>query len=140
MIIAILNKIKQVLLITSVGAMGSPVEAGALLDLYQQTLDSNPSLLSRKYTIDQAEARQDQAFSRLLPQVSATGSYSGNSFKNDGFPTENYDGLRGTVQARQALLDAPSYLRYLGSEAATHQSQEEYEAFQMELGGDTHQR
>jgi len=132
----LLNNIKQVLLITAIGAMGCPVEAGALLDLYQQTLDSNPSLMSRKYTIDQSEARQDQAFSRLLPQVSANGSYSGNSFKNDGVPTENYDGLRGTVQARQALLDAPSYLRYLGSEAATRQSQEEYEAFQMELGGE----
>jgi outer membrane protein len=141
----ILNKIKPVLLITAVWTLGNPAEAGSLLDLYHKALESNPTLLTRKYTIDQSQAREDQAFSGLLPQVSANGSYSLNSFKNEGDfaalnpdanSRQNYDGLRGTVQARQALFDLPAYLRYEGAEAATRQSKEEFEAYQMELGGE----
>lgn len=116
--------------------------AGVLLDLYQQALTNNPTLLSREFAIDQAKAREDQAFSRLLPQVSANGGYSLNRFdshSNINIPAnaaQYYDGLRGTVQARQALFDLPSYLRYLGAEAATRQSADEHEAYRMELAGE----
>lgn len=116
--------------------------AGVLLDLYQQALTNNPTLLSREFAIDQAKAREDQAFSRLLPQVSANGGYSLNRFdshSNINIPAnaaQYYDGLRGTVQARQALFDLPSYLRYLGAEAASRQSADEHEAYRMELAGE----
>jgi outer membrane protein len=116
--------------------------AGVLLDLYQQALTNNPTLLSRQYAIDQAEAREDQAFSRLLPQVSATGGYSFNRFDSHGAGAginsgvHNYPGLRGTVQARQALFDLSSYLRYRSAEASTRQSEEEHEAYRMELAGE----
>ena len=118
-----------------------PAYAGVLLDLYQQALTNNPTLLNRQYAIDQARAREDQAFSRLLPQVSANGSYSLNRFdSHDRFEVTNsvryYDGLRGTVQARQSLFDLPSYLRYRGAEASTRQSEDEHDAYRMELAGD----
>jgi outer membrane protein len=116
--------------------------AGVLLDLYQQALNNNPTLLGRQYAVDQAKAREDQAFSRLLPQVSANGGYSLNRFDShsplnlSNEPVRYYDGLRGTIQARQALFDLPSYLRYLGAEAATRQSEDEHEAYRMELAGE----
>lgn len=110
--------------------------AGVLLDLYRQALTNNPTLLSKQYAVDQAEAREDQAFSRLLPQVSATGGYSLNYFHSQGIPARNYDGLRGTVQARQALFDLSSYLKFRGAEALTRQSEEEQEAYRMELAGE----
>lgn len=115
--------------------------AGMLLKLYQQALDTNPTLLSKTYAIDRATAQEDQAFSRLLPQVSAVGAYSLNNFnqQSNGVQddlTSNYAGLRGTVQARQALFDLPSYRRYQGAKAATQQTQQELEAFRMELAGE----
>ena len=116
--------------------------AGLLLKLYQQALDTNPTLLGKTYAIDRATAQQDQAFSRLLPQVSAVGSYSLNRFNQQTNGTQidgsavNYDGLRGTVQARQALFDLPSYMRYQGAKAATQQTEQELEAYRMELAGE----
>ncbi len=117
-------------------------KAGVLLDLYQQALSNNPTFLSRQYAVDQAKAREDQAFSRLLPQISASGGYSLNRFDShdrlnrQDNPAHYYDGLRGSIQARQALFDLPSYLRYLGAEAATRQSEDEHEAYRMELAGE----
>lgn len=110
--------------------------AGVLLELYQQALTNNPTLLSRQYAVDEAKAREDIAFSRLLPQVSANGSYSLNSFDSQGSRTQNYDGLRGTVQARQSLFDLASYFRYRGAEALSQQTENQQEAYRMELAGD----
>jgi outer membrane protein len=127
--------------------LSSNASAGVLLNLYQQALANNPTLLSRQYAVDQAEAREDQAFSRLLPQVSASGNYSYNRFNNQGgdpLPSKygietgvnNYPGLRGTLQARQALFDLSSYLKYRSAESSTRQAEEEQEAYRMELAGD----
>lgn len=111
-------------------------QAGVLLELYQKALENNPTLLSRKYAIEQAEAREDQAFSRLLPQISANGSYSLNKYHREGLGTNQYEGLRGVVQISQALLDLPSYMRYQSAEASTEQSRGQYDAYIMELAGD----
>ena len=109
--------------------------AGLLLDLYQESLNSNPTLLSRIYAIDLAMAQEDQAFSGLLPQISANGTYSYNRYDS---PIRNrrYDGLRGTIQARQALFDLPTIFRYQGAKAATQQTEEELKAYRMQLAGE----
>ncbi len=110
--------------------------AGEFLNLYQKALENNPTLLSRQYTVEQSIAREDQAFSGLLPQVSMNGSYSYNRYHPLGDDTVYYDGLRGTIQARQVLFDLSTYLRYQGAEASTRQSKEELEAYRMQLAGD----
>lgn len=127
--------------LTLCGAIGlaccsTNAAAGALLDLYRKALDNNPTLLSRQFQVEQAKATEDQAFSRLLPQVSATGIYSQNRFDSQGSPVRDYPGLRGTVQARQSLFDLASYLRYRGAEDATRQSEEQQDAYRMQLAGD----
>ena len=110
--------------------------AGLLLDLYLESLNTNPALLSRIYAIDRAMAQEDQAFSGLLPQISANGSYSYNHFNSQFAGTQNYDGLRGTIQARQTLFDLPAFLRYQGAQAATQQSEQELNAYRMQLAGE----
>jgi outer membrane protein len=126
----------QVSLIGLIGGMPQICHSGLLLDLYQQALATNPGLLGRGYAIDQASAQEDQAFSRLLPQISANGSFSYNRFNSRGAAgTQYYDGLRGTVQASQSLFNLSSYLRYQGAQAATLQAQLEQDAYRMQLAG-----
>jgi len=105
-----------------------PVNVGQLLELYQQALNTNPALLGRVYAIDRAVAQEDQAFSRLLPQISANGSYSYSRFNSALAGTQNYPDLRGRIQARQVLFDLPSYLRYQGALSATKQTEQELKA------------
>lgn len=110
--------------------------AGELLDLYKKAVEVNPTLLSRGYSIDQSSAREDQAYSALLPQISANGTYSSNRFHPQSQETTYYESVRGTAQATQVLFDLPSYLRFQSAESATIQSQLERDAYLMQLGGD----
>ena len=110
--------------------------AGLLLELYQKSLTSNPTLLGRSYAIDRAMAQQDQAYSRLLPQISATGNFSYNRFDQRRADVERYNGVRGSIQARQALFDMPSLLRYEGTKATTLQAEQELDAYRMQLAGE----
>ncbi|NOU10987.1 MAG: TolC family protein, partial [Nitrospira sp.] len=89
-----------------------------LLELYDLALATNPVVMGRQYSVVQVEAQQDQARSKLLPQVSATGNITWNELTQEGpnqFTgqtrdfTSQYQGLRGVVQARQALFDLASY-------------------------------
>ena len=114
------------------------VHAGLLLELYQQALDSNPTLLGRTYAVDRAAAQQDQAFSRLLPQISATANSSYNRFDQHDRNTDvrRYNGLRGSIQARQALFDLPSFLRHEGARLTTRQVEQELDAYRMQLAGE----
>ena len=89
--------------------------------------------------MDQAQAQEDQARSRLLPQISVNGSYSWNDYNEKTRPVATelqYRGRRGVLQARQALLDLVSYFRLQGAKAAVLQSEEQREAARMALGGD----
>lgn len=120
--------------------------ADTLLELYQRTLDTNPTLKGREFGIVRAEAQKDQAFSKLLPQIVAIGSYSLNDYHQQagaqfgGLPSRTisaqYDGLRGTVQLKQALFDLASYYRWTGADAVILQSREELEAARLALTGD----
>ena len=54
-----------------------------LLELYDLALATNPVVMGRKYSVVQVEAQQDQARSKLLPQVSATGYISWNELNQE---------------------------------------------------------
>ena len=136
MILTIGGRLKLIFALFFVNLMSANLMAGELLDLYKKALDINPTLLSRGYSIDQIAAREDQAFSALLPQVSLTGNYSYNRYHPESETTSYYDSLRGTAQANQVLFDLPAYLRYKSAEEATLQSELERDAYLMSLGGD----
>jgi outer membrane protein len=113
-----------------------------LLQLYDLALTTNPIVEGRKYSVMQAEAQKDQARSKLLPQVSATGFISWNELNQEttnAFTqqttdfTAQYQGLRGVVQARQALFDLASYRTYEGAGLTIKQAEQDLADARMSL-------
>jgi outer membrane protein len=117
----------------------------SLLQLYDQAMADNPGLKGQELSIDQAAAQEDQALSKLLPQIAAIGNMNWNEFTQDsnrtpltpdGFTTSRYQGVRGVLQARQAVLDLPSVMGYLGAGSTVLQAGQELTAARMALGAD----
>lgn len=115
----------------SVLCAGSHAEG--LLKLYHHALANNPALKQFEYEIDRKAAQQDQALSRLRPQVSITANRSRNDFSEEGFGSDQYNTSRASIQGRQALLDLPSYRRLEGAKARTLQSKEQLAASRTDL-------
>lgn len=116
-----------------------------LLQLYEQTLSTHPALKGREYAVDQARAQQDQALSKLLPQVMASGNLSWNDFtqvathppaRQPGDVSTRYEGVRGLIQARQALFDLPSFLRFQSAGSAVRQTEQELAAARLAITAD----
>ncbi|MFZ1802956.1 MAG: TolC family protein, partial [Nitrospira sp.] len=116
-----------------------------LLELYDLALATNPVVMGRKYSVVQVEAQQDQARSKLLPQVSATGNITWNELTQETSTlfagqtrdiTTQYQGLRGVVQARQALFDLASYRAYEGAGLTVKQAEQDLENARMGLATD----
>lgn len=130
--------------LVAVLAMGfsADILATDLIELYDQALATNPTLKSGEYAIDQAKAQKDQALSKLLPQVSAVGLYSLNSFtqgiaiNQETGPNKQYTSSRGVIQARQALFDLPSYLSLQGANLTVKQTELQLEATHMDVAAD----
>jgi outer membrane protein len=127
---------------TAEAAEGSPA---TLLELYDLALATNPVVMGRQYSVVQVEAQQDQARSKLLPQVSATGNITWNELTQEttnAFTqqttdfTSQYQGLRGVVQARQALFDLASYRAYEGAGLTVKQAEQDLENARMGLATD----
>ena len=113
-----------------------------LLQLYDLALATNPVVAGRRSSIAQAEALYDQARSKLLPQASATGNISWNALTQENadlFTGEatnvpsQYQGLRGVVQARQALFDLSSYRAYEGTGLTVKQAEQDLDDARMGL-------
>lgn len=116
-----------------------------LLQLYDLALATNPVVEGRRASVLQAEAQRDQARSKLLPQASATGFISWNALSQDTTNvftrqttefTSQYQGLRGVVQARQALFDLSSYRAYEGAGSAVKQAEQDLADVRMSLAAD----
>lgn len=128
------------LLFTSLLPINS--QATDLAELYQSTMVTHPILKGSEFAIDQASAQKDQALSRLLPQISATGNLSWNdmtqasSVPNQDSTNNTYQGTRGIIQARQALFDLSSFLRWQGAGAVVLQTEQELEAARMSITAD----
>lgn len=123
-------------------AMAAEEPAATLLHLYDYALKTNPVVEGRRYSIVQAEAQQAQARGKLLPQVSATGNVTWNELTQDTSNlftgqtrelTTQYQGLRGVVQARQALFDLASYRAYEGTGFTIKQAEQDLAETRMNL-------
>lgn len=131
-----------ILVIFSPAAVTAEGQPATLLQLYDLALATNPIVEGRKYSVAQAEAQRDQARSKLLPQVSAIGNVTWNEFTQEipnrftGQTTDlttQYQGLRGVVQARQALFDLASYRAYEGSGFTVKQAEQDLDDARMGL-------
>ncbi len=134
-----------ILTILSPAAEAVEQQPANLLQLYDQALATNPVVEGRRYSVVQAEAQQDQARSKLLPQASATGFISWNELTQETTNaltrqttdfTSQYQGLRGVVQARQALFDLASYRAYEGAGLTVKQAEQDLENARMGLATD----
>lgn len=130
----------RILSVVWLTALSMECQAENLLTLYQHALETNPVFKSYQYAVERADAQQQQAFSKLLPRLSVTGSYSQNSFRYESGPTRgdtsHYPGTRATIQASQALFDLPSYLRLQGAKSSVQQSMKQVDAGRMNLAGE----
>lgn len=133
------------LTILSPAAEAAEEHPANLLQLYDLALATNPVVEGRKYSVVQAEAQRDQARSKLLPQVSATGNISWNEATRDFTLNRftpatrevlQYQGLRGLVQARQALFDLASYRTYEGAGFTVKQAEQDLDDARMGLATD----
>jgi outer membrane protein len=133
------------LTILSPAAEAAERQPANLLQLYDLALATNPVVEGRKYSVVEAEAQHDQALSKLLPQVSATGNVSWNEFTQEvpnrltggaTHVTSQYQALRGVVQARQALFDLASYRGYEGTEFTVKQAEQDLDNARMSLATD----
>ncbi len=141
------NLVLLVLTLTLLSPTAEAVERppANLLELYDLALATNPVVMGRQYSVMQVEAQQDQARSKLLPQVSATGNITWNELTQEGPNqstgqttdfTSQYQGLRGVVQARQALFDLASYRAYEGAGLTVKQAEQDLENARMGLATD----
>ena len=113
-----------------------------LLQLYDLAMTTNPVVEGRRSSIVQADAQKDQARSKLLPQASATGNITWNELTQETSTlftgqtrdvTTQYQGLRGVVQARQALFDLASYRAYEGTGFTVKQAEQDLDDARMGL-------
>jgi outer membrane protein len=123
--------------------------AADLLELYDQALATNPSLLGKEYMVEQAKAQKDQAVSKLLPQVSAIGNLMwsdmtqvvpATAVSRQTVDQTSYQGSRGFIQARQTLFDLPSYLRLQGAGSVIQQAELELLATHNAVAADLVER
>ncbi len=110
-------------------ALAQPVAAEDLLSLYERAIVASPELSSSEYTLDVLKAQEDQAFGKLLPEVSVVGSYSLNQFHQQrfGFQREtnkDYPGTRASVTLQQPIFDLQAYLLMKSQQAKTSQYEE----------------
>ena len=125
-----------VLLLLALWLVPAASQAQSLIEFYRRALETNPSVRSSAFGVEQARAQEDLAASKLLPQVSTSANHYWIDSRESGLPPRSYQGARADVQARQALLDLASYFKLQGTRFAVSQSEQEREAARMALGGE----
>jgi outer membrane protein len=131
------SRIARALLAVTFMAVAPAAVAEGVLQLYESALATNPTLRGRAFGVDQAVAQKDMARSRLLPQLSAIGSYDANSYTEFGIEgSDHYAGKRGSLIGRQALLDVASYHRFKGAQSSVTQSEQERQAAELALAAE----
>lgn len=78
-----------------------------LLDVYTLALENDPSINIARYRVEAGEAGAQIARGNLLPQATATGSWSENrvEFFDAAGTVQNFPGERHSVQVRQMLFN-----------------------------------
>lgn len=140
---------KTVLSLVAVLAASSlPAAAEDLLSLYERALVASPDLNGGQYSVDVAKAQEDQAFGKLLPEVSVLGNYSMNQYHQQAgsnpllrpAQTSNYPGSRSSVTLQQPIFDLQAYLLMKSQQAKTSQYEEALLAAHQKLIADLIER
>jgi outer membrane protein len=125
----------QALLLVVLAIGPAVARAEGLMELYLRALETNPTVRSRGFGVDQARAQEDLARSRLLPHLSAVGNYNRNNYEELDLE-RRYTGRRGAVVATQPLFDLAAYYRLKGAQTTVTQSEQERQGAEIALGGE----
>jgi outer membrane protein len=100
---------RQLSLLTVLITLASPVFAAgtSLFDIYTQALEADPRVQIAQQKVELGKAQADSAFGALLPQASASASFSDNevSYADDRVADQSYNGERYSIQVRQMLFN-----------------------------------
>jgi len=133
------------IVLSLLATLSTPVAAEDLLSLYQRAVLASPELQSSEYSLDVIKAQEDQAFGKLLPEVSVVGNYSLNRFHQEGVGfrrafTSEYPGTRASVNLQQPLFDLQAYLLMKSQQSRTSQYEENLLAAHQQLIADLIER
>jgi outer membrane protein len=127
-----------------VGLNCHAASADDLLSLYERAVLSSPELASSEYSVEVVKAQEDQAFGKLLPQISVVGNYSLNRLHRQNafgvYKSDDYPGTRASVNLQQPLFDLQSYLLMKSQESRTSQYEENLLAAHQKLVADLVER
>lgn len=118
-----------------------------LMSLYERAVQASPELNGSEYALEIAKAREAQSVGKLMPQISATGNYSLNQFSSTRTTlagkthyTNDYPGVRASINLQQPLFDLQSYLLMRSQQSLTSQGEEELLAAHQKLIADLVER
>jgi outer membrane protein len=118
-------------------AIGSPAMAESLMDLYALAIDNDPTFQSAGFTLQAAKQQRPEAFSALLPALSATGSvgrlsgrtrYTDTPELNRSFDTDQW-----TLQLTQPVFRIEAILAYGEARATVEQAVAQYAVAEQDL-------
>lgn len=96
--------LRKALLVSSLTLAASQLQAAGLMDLYKETLASDPRLAVAAAQSDVGKAQSRQALASLLPQISMTGQLTEN--KRHPMNGDNtYNGEKYVLSLRQSVYD-----------------------------------
>jgi outer membrane protein len=125
------------LLLLGTCGIASAANAANLLDLYALAVNNDPTFRSATFTLQAARQQRPEAFSALLPTLSATGSdgrvigrsrYSGTPEVNRSFDTDQW-----ALQLTQPLFRIETILAYGEARASVEQAVAQYAAAEQDL-------
>lgn len=96
---------RKTLLASALALLISPAaHATNLMDIYRDAVTQDTQLAIAKAQLEQVRSQADQASGNLLPQISASGTYSHNDVDTDSHDMD-YNNLNLNLQAQQILFD-----------------------------------
>jgi outer membrane protein len=108
-----------------------------LVDLYTLAQANDPTFQSARHTLEAAKQKKPEAFSALLPIISAnaTASRTRGRTRYTGTPeiSRQFDSNQWTLELTQPLFRADRLLVYDAAAAAVEQAVEQYNAAQIDL-------
>lgn len=133
-----MNK-KIIVLFCLLGATLS-VKADNLMTIYQQALNSDPSLKAAQLQTEVSEAQQAQAGGALLPQASANVNISYNDQHSGLTGADTYMGQRYSVNLTQSVIDVSKMYNWQRAQALTEKSEMDFQQAQQILMYDVVER
>jgi len=123
--------------IAVIGTAAGAASAADLQDLYVLALTNDPTFQSANFTLQAARQLQPEAFSALLPSLSATGSgsrtFGRTKYTDIPLVNRSFDADQWVLQLTQPLFRAETLLAYGEARASVEQALAQYAVAEQDL-------